>query len=382
MDPQIAARFNDAILQAALQRYDIAADKIQLLDGFESFIYEFNRPDGDFILRIGHAARRTPDLIHGEVDWINYLSDARRDRRPRHPLADREPGRADRRRARRRSSCARPSSRPAAGSPGKSRSTSACSSTTAACSGACTPLAKTYTPSNPAWKRYTWDGPENNTPDRQLPRERNGASARNTDRFSHHLQALPCDPESYGMIHQDAHTGNLFVDENYILTLFDFDDCVYGHFIYDIAMVLFYIARLGRGRYPRLHRPLSCPVFLQGYREHNHLDPRLVDGDPPLPETARDRPVRRHPVHHGRGLRKMTPGAPATCKAAARRSRRMCPSSNLTGTRWRSTFKNLYLLKIGNENADFLNPHTGLLFLETQNVGEGLRPSPTTPYRY
>ena len=48
------------------------------------------------------------------------------------------------------------------------------------------------------------------------------------------------------MIHQDAHLGNLFVDDNYTLTLFDFDDCVYGHFIYDIAMVLFYSAGWGR----------------------------------------------------------------------------------------------------------------------------------------
>ncbi len=47
------------------------------------------------------------------------------------------------------------------------------------------------------------------------------------------------------MIHQDAHTGNLFVDDDYTMTLFDFDDCVYGHFIYDIAMVLFYIAGWG-----------------------------------------------------------------------------------------------------------------------------------------
>ena len=59
MDPQIAARFNDDILQAALQRYAIAPDQVQLLDGFESFIYEFHRSDGDFILRIGHSACRT-----------------------------------------------------------------------------------------------------------------------------------------------------------------------------------------------------------------------------------------------------------------------------------------------------------------------------------
>ncbi len=75
MDPKIASRFNDTLLKDAMQRYDIPADKIKLLNGFESFIYEFNRPDGDFILRIGHSLRRTPDMIRGEVDWINYLAD-------------------------------------------------------------------------------------------------------------------------------------------------------------------------------------------------------------------------------------------------------------------------------------------------------------------
>src|SRR5512136_2346284 len=75
MDPKITALFNDDILHAAMRRYDVAPDRIQLLDGFESFIYEFNRPDGDYILRIGHSLRRSPDLIRGEVDWINYLSD-------------------------------------------------------------------------------------------------------------------------------------------------------------------------------------------------------------------------------------------------------------------------------------------------------------------
>ncbi len=76
MDPKIAGRFNDTILQSAMQFYEILAGKISLLDGFESFIYEFERPDGQFILRIGHSQRRSPDLIRGEVDWINYLAAA------------------------------------------------------------------------------------------------------------------------------------------------------------------------------------------------------------------------------------------------------------------------------------------------------------------
>ena len=42
------------------------------------------------------------------------------------------------------------------------------------------------------------------------------------------------------MIHQDAHAGNFFVNDKGQITLFDFDDSLYGHFVYDLAMVLFY----------------------------------------------------------------------------------------------------------------------------------------------
>jgi Ser/Thr protein kinase RdoA (MazF antagonist) len=134
--------------------------------------------------------------------------------------------------------------------------------------------AKAYSPSNPAWKRYAWDDPENNTPDRQLPPAEMTVRAKYDPLFEY-LQTLPRDPDAYGMIHQDAHLGNLFVDENYALTLFDFDDCVYGHFIYDIAMVLFYIAGWGGNDIPGFTGRF-LPVFLQGYREHNRLDPRWL----------------------------------------------------------------------------------------------------------
>ena len=75
MEPRIKDRFNDAILKAAMQRYGIAEGQIELLDGFESFMYEFTRGGQPGILRIGHSLRRTPQLIQAEVDWINYLAE-------------------------------------------------------------------------------------------------------------------------------------------------------------------------------------------------------------------------------------------------------------------------------------------------------------------
>ena len=85
-----------------------------------------------------------------------------------------------------------------------------------------------------------------------------------------HLTALPKDRESYGLIHQDAHGGNFFVHEGQI-TLFDFDDCVYSWFIYDIAMVLFYAAMFKEDMAAYTADFMS--EFLRGYSQENKLDP-------------------------------------------------------------------------------------------------------------
>jgi Ser/Thr protein kinase RdoA (MazF antagonist) len=52
------------------------------------------------------------------------------------------------------------------------------------------------------------------------------------------LQDLPTNREVYGLIHSDAHAGNFFI-HNSRLTFFDFDDCCYQWFVFDVATVLF-----------------------------------------------------------------------------------------------------------------------------------------------
>jgi Ser/Thr protein kinase RdoA (MazF antagonist) len=86
-----------------------------------------------------------------------------------------------------------------------------------------------------------------------------------------YLRQLPTPPDAFGLIHQDAHTGNLFVDEHGQITLFDFDDCVYGHFVYDIAMVIFYAVT--NHPEPVEFCARFWPLFWQGYCEENQLDP-------------------------------------------------------------------------------------------------------------
>jgi Ser/Thr protein kinase RdoA (MazF antagonist) len=269
MDPVIAARFNDNILQTATQRYNIPVGQIELLDGFESFIYRFQRPDGQFILRIGHSSRRSPNLIRGEVDWINYLAAGGA------PVARAVHSAAG--------NLVEPVSDGQGGeflctafihAPGREISRQHINNSLVInygrLIGRMHALAKTYQASNPDWTRYAWDAPENNTAERQMP-DKEMRALEKYRLVLEHLRSLPREKHGYGMIHQDAHLGNAYADEDNQITLFDFDDCVYGHFIYDIAMVLFYVAN-GQPD-PAEYTNWFMPLFLSAYQEQNRLDP-------------------------------------------------------------------------------------------------------------
>jgi amicoumacin kinase len=90
--------------------------------------------------------------------------------------------------------------------------------------------------------------------------------------------ALPRDRDSFGMIHEDAHMGNMFVDENGRITLFDFDDCNYSWFANDIAIVLFYM--ITGEEDPAGLTARFMPPFLTGYAHQNKLDPSWLETIP------------------------------------------------------------------------------------------------------
>jgi len=75
VDKNIREAYTDCILTEAAKRYGITKDRVRLLDGFESFIYEYERDEQAYILRISHSLHRTSDLIHGEIEWMNHLAD-------------------------------------------------------------------------------------------------------------------------------------------------------------------------------------------------------------------------------------------------------------------------------------------------------------------
>ena len=268
METRIKERYKDAILQEAMGRYGIAPDQIRLLDGFESFMYEFERGAEAYILRIGHSFRRSEDLIQGEVDWINYLAAggatvARAVRSARGNLVEAiDDGQGQRFLA---TAFERARGKP----PWEVGWTDSLFETYGQLLGRMRALTVHYEPPRPAWRRPQWDDGIMLEVEGYLPASE-AVVVEKFWRLMDHLATLPRDARSYGLIHFDAHGGNLLIDPAGTITLFDFDDCNYSWFANDIAIVLFYILldrALGPGSTERF-----LTHFLRGYRRENQLD--------------------------------------------------------------------------------------------------------------
>jgi amicoumacin kinase len=76
------------------------------------------------------------------------------------------------------------------------------------------------------------------------------------------IRTLPRSTDAYGLVHCDLHFGNFFLEaRKQIVTLIDFDDCAYGWFVMDIAVLLFDILVL----YPGMDRDGYGQDFLRNF---------------------------------------------------------------------------------------------------------------------
>ncbi|WNB90831.1 phosphotransferase [Bacillus sp. NEB1478] len=95
------------------------------------------------------------------------------------------------------------------------------------------------------------------------------------------LHTFPMDANHFGLIHNDFHQGNIFVKDGTI-TLFDFDDCSYFWFAYDVAAAFYHAYwqhTSFNGPDPTFDQTFLVP-FLKGYAKGNILSEELIDQIP------------------------------------------------------------------------------------------------------
>lgn len=91
-------------------------------------------------------------------------------------------------------------------------------------------------------------------------------------RLLEQIRSLPKPADAYGLVHCDLHFGNFFVDiPAQRITLIDFDDCAYGWFVMDIAILLFDILVLYTGTDKDAYALKFLRNFLAGYLPENPL---------------------------------------------------------------------------------------------------------------
>lgn len=99
-------------------------------------------------------------------------------------------------------------------------------------------LAKEYEVKDMSMKRKEWNKDIYFTSQYSLPSEETKVIRKWKD-IIEKLDLLPKNKNSYGIVHYDFHHHNFFVNDGDI-TVFDFDDCLYHWFAYDITIALYH----------------------------------------------------------------------------------------------------------------------------------------------
>lgn len=93
------------------------------------------------------------------------------------------------------------------------------------------------------------------------------------------LYKLPKSKDSYGIIHNDLHQLNFFVDNDNI-TVFDFDDCICSWYSFDIALTLYQVISTISYKLTKERNEFAekfIVPFLQGYLKNNKLDKYWIE---------------------------------------------------------------------------------------------------------
>lgn len=99
------------------------------------------------------------------------------------------------------------------------------------------------------------------------------------DEIIFELEKLPKTVDSYGIIHNDLHQLNFFIDGDNI-KVFDFDDCLYSWYSFDIALTLFQFVTTVSYKETQA-RDIFAEKFIwsffKGYKTQNNIEKFWID---------------------------------------------------------------------------------------------------------
>ncbi|MEZ4884510.1 MAG: phosphotransferase [Chitinophagales bacterium] len=277
MIPATQKLYNDQILTEAAKRFGSSMQQTKDLGGFESFVYEIERGDGQqFIMKITHSVRRTKDYLMGELEFVNYLAV----NGVQTPAAiSSVNGELIEMIEAKEGYFLAYTFEKAEGRLIEVKDWSAdLLQEWGRVLGQMHRLTKDFTPSKPKYKRQEWWEDDMFANRRKyIPTDAKHEKALEVmDVLLEQIAALPTAKDGYGLIHGDLHQSNFFINEQKKIIPFDFDDCEYHHFINDIAIVMYHLLQNNKFGFLQKDKKESADFILtnlmEGYLKENTLD--------------------------------------------------------------------------------------------------------------
>ena len=261
---------DERIFIEVLRRYQLKRSSVSLISSSESWVFQIASNPSSYILRLTPSSHRPYEMIRAEIDWINYLYS--------HGL---RVARAIRFRGRELVEMvvaddtyvsAVVFEKAKGYTPGYTDLDSDLIREWGNVVGRMHALARNYRPKDPIYSRAHWDQDDKFDIRRYIPRSQTTVFER-FDALVTRLRKLPRDSMSYGLIHADLNPDNFFVNEQGQITVFDFDDCLYSWFLYDITAIVFAMVENSRRvkcREQFVYDFLSA--FCDGYSKANSVE--------------------------------------------------------------------------------------------------------------
>ena len=266
MEGRIKERYTGEIRDQALARF--GGSHPEDIGGFESYILKFQKEGTEFVLRLAHSIRRTGEMIQGEVQWIRFLAengvsvaDAVESLSGNlvEEIPDGKGGRF----------LATAFTMIKGKTPWEYGWNTRLFTDYGKLIGKMHNLSKRH--ASPVELRPHWNSSSlGGDLAEMIPEGQKKVRSRIAE-LENDALALPATPDSYGLVHYDAHGGNMLVSDKGLITLFDFDDCCYSWYANDIAIILFYMVT--NAKEPEALAVQFLEPFFRGYAMENKLDP-------------------------------------------------------------------------------------------------------------
>lgn len=229
--------FTDEIKEQIYESFSIIPSTIKELEGFSSYVFQAQSQEhGDMVLKVSHSSRLSPAFIKSELDFVQFLARQKcavantlvRDEKPRFLAVPDSAGHEFL-------------------AYGYEFIEGECYEDVEKSEESLIELGRSLAHIHNASERFTQGHSVTrpsltNNVDYQarsiLPQSECAVINAYEDLLSE-IQKIPESPEFYGLIHSDAHDGNLIQHKDRGLIFIDFDDCEFHYFLNDLAIMLY-----------------------------------------------------------------------------------------------------------------------------------------------